>query len=207
MKALWCSIALAVSSPAHAQSAPDPIALAAARPVIDQLWPLGTYRRLMDGTMTQMMDSMMDQMLASRASDLLPADPKLRERAGSRSLAELAAEADPHFRERMRITNEVMWREMLPLFDQMEPAVRESLTVIYARKFTPAQLADLRAFLGTPTGQVYGREWMVSFMDPEVMKNVSGFAPELMKAMPSIMAKVTEATKHLPAPKRKKNDE
>ena len=44
----------------------DPARLAAARPVIDALWPLGTYRRIMQGTMSKMMDGMMNQMFAMR---------------------------------------------------------------------------------------------------------------------------------------------
>lgn len=217
MKALIASIAFTVSAAVGAQPAPPPPPplvstagaavdadrLAAAKPVIDKLWPLGTYRRLMDGTMSKMMDTMMGQMFAMKAGDMLPPGSD-REKAGERTMGEIAETADPNFRERMRLSTDVMFREMLPLMDKIEPTIRESMVRIYARKFTTAQLGDLRAFLGTPTGEAYAREWMLSFMDPEIMTGMQAFVPELMKEMPAIMKKVEAATAHLPPPPKPK---
>lgn len=208
MKTLALTLALLGAAPALAQATPapsaaDPAALATARTVIDKLWPVGTYRRLMDGTMSRMMDAMMDQMFQMRAADIVPPGTKGAEAVGDKSMGAIAAEVDPHFKERMRISTGVMFKEMIPIFDRLEPGMRDGLARIYARKFTAAQLADLDAFLGTPSGQVYGREWMLSFMDPEMVQSMQSATPEILKAMPQIMAKVAEATKHLPPPPKK----
>ena len=189
-------------SAAAVETALDPAAVAAAKPVIDRLWPLGTYRRLMDGTMSKMIDAMMDQMSQMRSEDMNPVGKPDREASG-KTMGELMQASDPHYRERMRITTEVMFKEMLPLFDRVEPMLRDSMTRIYARKFSVAQLGDMERFFAAPTGEIYAREWMLAFMDPEMVKGMQAFMPDLIKAMPAIMAKVTEATKHLPPlPKR-----
>lgn len=185
-------------------AAPDPARLAAARPVVDSLWPLGTYRRMMDGTMSQLMDAMMSSMFDMKAADIVggAAGEEARGEMGERTMGELAQSADPHFRERMKITTDVMFAEMLPLMDKFEPAIRDSLTAIYARRFTVAQLGDMGRFFATPTGKIYAEQWMMTFVDPEIARNMSAFVPEFSKAMPAILKKVEAATAHLPPPTR-----
>jgi hypothetical protein len=191
--------AAAVESPAL-----DPARLKAATPVVEKLWPLGTYRRMMDGTMSKMMDVMLETTFGMKASDV---DPKHDPKKGDQSLGEMATLADPHFRERTRIGMDVMMREMLPLMEKVEPQVRDNLTRVYARDFTVEQLGEMDRFLSTPTGQAYGKQWMMSFADPEMMKSMQSFAPDLIKAMPKIMKKVEKATAHLPKPPKPKMED
>lgn len=201
-------LCLLASVPASAQTAPavqqaDPAALAAAAPVIDKIWPLGTYRRMMDGTMSKMMDQIMASMFDMRAADMAGmagADRKAVEKVGDASVGELASKADPYFKERVRLTMNAMTTEMIPLFDKIEPQVRESLKKIYARRFTVEQLGEMNAFFSTPTGKAYAEQAMLVYMDPEMVQAMQSFAPEIMKAMPGIMKKAEEATKHLPPP-------
>lgn len=186
-------------------AAPDPVRLAAARPVIDALWPLGTYRRIMQGTMSKMMDSMMGSMFAMPGATIAnAADPsgKAAQAVGTRSLGDLAAERDPYFRERTRIMMDVMTTEMIPLMERIEPGIRDGLARSYARRFTVQQLGDMRAFFVTPSGRAYAEQAMTAFMDPDLMKSMMSFVPELIKAMPGIMAKVDAATAaaHIPPP-------
>ncbi len=202
---------LAASTPGIAQTTPPAPAVskaheAASTRVVDRLWPLGTYRRMMDGTMSKMMDSMMHSMFGMKASDMVPPSGKdaARTETGDKTMLELAEEKDPHFRERMKIFMDVMMKEMIPLIETVEPSVRESLTRVYARDYNDAQLAELEAFLATPTGQVFGQRWMMSMVDPEMVANMSKIAPTMMRAMPEIMKKVEAATAHLPPPP--KND-
>lgn len=208
MKTLFLTIfALGLATPALAQptkptpaeTAPsqiDPTRLSAAKPVIDKLWPLGTYRRMMDGTMSKMMGSMIDSAMGMKASDI--------GKGGDELIGESAMKADPHFRERMKISMDTMMSEMIPLMEKIEPKVRESLSVIYARKFTTPQLTEMATFFSTPTGGVYARESMLVYMDPEMIKAMQAFAPEMIQAMPAIIKKVEAATAHLPpAPKPK----
>lgn len=184
---------------AEAQPAADRIA--AAKPVIDKLWPLGTYRKMMDGQMADMVNGMMASMFDMKSEDLLPG-ADIPESEKGKTLGEVASAQDPHFRERFRIMMDVMFKEMAPIMDKVEPGVRTALTTDYARKYTPAQLNDLDRFLATPTGKVYSQNWVTSFYSPEMMGSMKDFIPEVMSAMPDIMKKFEQATAHLPpAPK------
>lgn len=199
-------LALSASFPAFAQTSAenpiDPAALAAAAPVIDKLWPVGTYRRMMDGSMSKMMDQIMASMFEMRAADMagMTGDSKAAEKAGDASMGDLATKADPYFKERMRLTMNAITTEMIPLFDKVEPQVRESLKAIYARRFSAQQLDEMNAFFSTPTGKAYAGQAMLVYMDPEMIKAMQSFTPEIIKAMPGIMKKAEEATKHLPPP-------
>lgn len=203
--------ALGIATPALAQQVPstvvenaaDPARIAAAKPVIDKLWPVGTYRRMMDGSMSKIMDSMMESMMGMKASDIIgPMDKsgKASEAAGTKSMGELAMTADPNFRERTRLMMDAMMSGMIPIMEKIEPQVRENLTKIYARRFSAAQLADLGSFFATPSGKAYAEQSMLVFMDPEMIQGMQAFVPELMKSMPAILKKAEEATKHLPPP-------
>jgi hypothetical protein len=214
---LGVSLAMAAALAGHplaaqAQSetaslATDPARASAATQVVDKLWPLGTYRRMMDGTLSKMMDQIMASMFDIPAEDLAAMTGKSAEAAKSvngKSMGEIATEADPHFRERMKLSMDAMMREMIPLMEKMEPQVRKSLSAIYARNYTVAQLGEMNAFFSTPTGQLYARNSMLVFMDPEMVSSMQGFVPEMMKAMPDILKKVEAATAHLPpAPSRR----
>lgn len=212
MKSAIALVALALAAPLSAQtvvsatSAPtaeiDPARIAAARPVIERLWPLGTYRRMMDGTMSKLIDAMMTQMMGMRAADMVgsagEAGKKAATEAGDRTLGEMAATEDPAFRERMKITMDTMMREMIPIMEKIEPTVRNNLTTIYARKYTAAELGDMSRFFATPSGQAYASNAMLVFVEPEMIQGMTAFTPELLKAMPDIMKKVEAATAHLP---------
>lgn len=186
-----------------AQGPVDPARLTAARPVVEKLWPLGTYRRMMDSVMTGMMQQIMNQMFDMRAGDFAKAAGASgadADAVGDKTLGELASEVDPHFRERTSIATDVMMKEMIPLIEKLEPGIREALASVYARKFSAAQLADMNAFFATPSGTAFAGEFMMTFVNPELMGQMQSFVPELMAAMPGITAKVEAATAHLPPP-------
>jgi hypothetical protein len=204
-------LVLLAAVPASAQTTPPVISKAhdaAAARVVDKLWPLGTYRRMMDGAMSKMMDSMLESMFGMKAADIIPPEGKeaTQMSTGNKTLLELAEEKDPHFRERMTITMDVMMREMVPLMEKIEPSIRDSLGSIYARDYSEAQLGELNTFLSTPTGQVFGQRWMMSMVDPEMVSNMAKIAPTMMQEMPAIMKKIEAATAHLPPLPAAKND-
>lgn len=179
----------------------DPARLAAARHVVDQVWPLGTYKRMMDKTLDAIMDSTMQSMFNMKLGDFSAAagiSPEQRAKLGEATMGEVMLKADPHYRERAQITMTVMMDEMVGLMTQVEPDVRDALSRAYARRFTETQLADLIRFFSTETGKVYAAESMMLFSDPEMMKAMQSFTPRLMQAMPSIMAKAQKATARLP---------
>lgn len=206
------TLALALSVPAVAQditttadnpekTAIAPARLAAAQTTVDHLFPLGTYERMMKGTMDQIMDSIMGQMFERPVAETLKSygieDEEL-DAMGDTSFNELMKEKDPHFEERMKISTRVMMDEMVKLMTAMEPEIRTALTKIYARKFTVQQLTEMNAFFATNTGSIFARDYMMVFVDPEMMQSMMSMVPEMMQSMPDIMKKVEDATKHLP---------
>ena len=206
--ALLASVA-GTAAPAVAQTtpvaaAPDTARLETARRVMGRLWPDGLYRRMMSGTMQQIVDSTMASMGQIPVEEMAKAAGS-KEDLGDikgKSMAELMEAADPAYRERTRITIDVMMGEMIPLMEKAEPGIRESLAQTYARRFTAAQLADLDRFLATPSGSAFADQFFLAYTDPEVVQQMQSFTPELMKAMPAILTKVQAATAHLPPPRK-----
>lgn len=202
IRSLILSAALSAAVPAFAQTttAPstqvDPARLAAAQRVVLALVPPGTYMRMMRDQFPAMMDGVMAQMMGMSAADLGAPGAD----GSTVPVGKAIAEGDPHFRERMSIMTKVMGEEFGTVFEKLEPGLRAGLSRSFARKFTTAQLNELDAFFATPTGKAFAGEYLATFMDPEVMQEMMAATPEIMKAMPAIMAKVEKATAHLPPP-------
>lgn len=197
--------AISVAQAQSLQTAPDPARVAAARPVVAKIFPVGTYRRMMGQTMSKMMDGMMDGLMKMPIAQLARIGGVPQDRLtgmDDASMAEISAIIDPNFRERTKRGMDAMMASMTDLMDGFEPKVREALTRAYARKFDDRQLGELTAFFRTPTGDLYARESMMMFMDPEIMGEMQAFMPELMKKMPEMAAKAEAATKSLPPPRK-----
>lgn len=215
------SLALIWGTPASAQtsdgtnqiatgSTADPARLKAAEATVDYLFPLGTYERMMKGTMDQIMDSVLAGMSGMTVGQVagasgLPSQDMADEQK-NQSIGDATRQADPHFDERMKISTKVMMDEMIDLMSAMEPQIRDALAKIYARKFTVPQLAEMNRFFATETGSIFARDYMMVFVDPEMMDTMMGFIPEMMQVMPAIVGKVEEATKHLPPPPKRPHE-
>lgn len=184
----------APSTPVEAADAPiDPTRLAAATRAVAALVPPGTYMRMMRDQFPKLMDGMMSQMGGMSAADL-------GGEADGKTLAQMAEAEDPHFRERMSIMTRVFSEELGTVFTEMEPDLRAGLSRAFARKFTLVQLNDLNTFFATPSGTAFAAEYLSTFMDPEVLKQMMSMTPRMMQAMAGIEAKVEKATAHLPPP-------
>jgi hypothetical protein len=209
---LAAATALLAAAPAHAQQAPATAAaeldrerLALATSVVAQVFPEGTYARMMDSSFEQMMDAMLASMFDLKATDLIPAgaqDDEERAKLANLSMREVLAACDPHFEERLSITNRVIYEALTPAITRMEPRVREALAQAYARRFTAEQLGEIDRFFATPSGRVYASEATMLWVSPEVTNLLSSLAPEIVRDMPAIMEKVRGATAHLPSPSR-----
>ena len=191
---------LAQSAPQSAPAAPtapaaDPVRQAAADRAVAALVPKGIYKRMMRDQFPKMMDAMTAQMMG-----MSPAELGLPAQGDGKTLMQAANEKDPHFRERLDIMTKVMSEEMGEVFDRIEPQVRAGLGRAFARKFTTAQLDDMNRFFATPSGKAFADEYLLLFMDPEMMREMTAATPEIMKAMPRIMQRVEAATQHLPPP-------
>ena len=200
------AIAQDTGAPAPAAAeAVDPARLALARIAVDAIWPVGTYERMMRGTAETMANQMMGSMMDMRLGDMVPAEERAKDpKAAAQTLREAMSKEDPHFLERMRIMNRILFEEMIPLMNRYEPGVREALARSYARKFSAEQLADMNRFFATPSGKVFGSESMLAFSDPEIMGQMAKLTPDLIKEMPRIMKRVEAATAHLPLPSKPK---
>lgn len=187
-------------APAAAPSAQpvDPARLAAAQKAVAALVPEGVYVRMMRDQYPAMMEVMMREMMGMKGSEFGQGD------ANGKTMAELARQHDPAFEERMRIMTGIMGQEMGTVMGQMEPGVRAGLARAFARRFTAAQLADMNAFFLTPSGKAFANDYLLMFADPEMMREMTKLAPEMMRAMPAIMDKVKKATAHLPPPPKAK---
>jgi hypothetical protein len=185
-------IAPAVTAPAPAPIAPaDPERLALAKTVVDAVWPLGTYERMARVAMGPMMESMF-----SSAFD--GADPEPGSAAQRAAMAKTKADIQDGARNLYRAAKEAM----IPIANRMEPGIREALARSVARKFDAGQLRDLDRFFETPTGRAYAHESLFLATDPEVTAQMAKMMPELMKAMPQVMA----ATAGPPPPRPTSNE-
>jgi len=221
MKAALLALSLTASSfaltasasaetPAATTAAPapvDPVRLKLAEQTVAKLIPPGTYQKMMKDVMDTMAGGMIDQMMGIDAATMagmagVEADSEAAEAAKGKTMAEIMAEMDPNFKERMDITMKVMFSEMGDLMSAMEPIVREALSKIYARKYSAQELADMNSFFATPSGAAFAGNFMATFADKEMMDASFGMIPKIMEAMPAIMKKVEAATAHLPAPPR-----
>lgn len=193
------------ADPPAAVARPDPARLAAARVTVDHIFPVGTYARIMDGSMNAMMEQVVastDQ-LSLRDIMAMSGRPEAElEKLGKGTLADIMRILDPAYQERMTATTRAMIPELSRLMTRFEPAIRDGLATAYARRYTAAQLADMNRFFATPSGKAYAADVFAMFMDPAVMERMRAFMPEMMKQMPAITATVRQATAGLPPPRK-----
>ena len=213
MKKLVISVCLAcAAAPAFAQD-PAPAAeeqvdgerLALATRVAGRLLPDGSYARMMNGSMEDMMDAAFGAMLDMDVTTLLGAlteeeraklDPKMLDM----SMRELMEICDPHFAERLSITQRTMFRELTPFMTRMEPPIRAALADALARRLDATVLGEMARFFDTPAGSAYAAESITIWSDPAVTTVMTGAMPAMMAEMPAIMQTAAAATAHLPPP-------
>jgi Uncharacterized protein conserved in bacteria (DUF2059) len=218
MKMMFALIAaLTVSAPALAQNAaapeavPAPVTIPAspaASAIAAQLFPDGTYRKLLGPSFTQMMSSMTGSMGAVPIGPILKA-AGLDEARGAAldkvTVQQIMDIMDPVFKQRMDLMMTGMFTEMVPLFEAMEPDLRDGLALSLQSRFTQPQLVELKAFFATPTGNAFASQQMLLFMDPAVMGKMQAQMPKIMEAMPTLIAKSMKAMEALPKPKQYKD--
>lgn len=74
--------------------------------------------------------------------------------------------------------------------EQLKAGMPEMLTAMsraYARRFTVAQLTELRTFFGSPTGQAYARESMGILSDPDIVAWQRGLMTDSFEKLPGEM--------------------
>ncbi len=183
----------------------DPARLAIAEQTTAALIPAGSIEKMLDTMYGRMFRTLMGEF--SGQSDLMLSIKTGVESEQIAALdeatkAQIADLFDPHREER----EEQIERVVMPLIREaladMEPPMRAGLAKAYARKFTGAQLADVNAFLATPTGQLYASEWMALQADPEVMVAVVKAVPPLLTKFMDRAPEIEKDFKKLPKEKQ-----
>ncbi|WP_338426064.1 DUF2059 domain-containing protein [Sphingopyxis kveilinensis] len=179
----------------------DPARLASAEQTTAALIPAGSIEKMLDNMYGRMFRTLMGEF--SGQSDLMLSIKTGVESDQIAALddatkAQIADLFDPHRKER----GDQIERIAMPLIREaladMEPPMRAGLAKAYARKFSGAQLADVNAFLATPTGQLYASEWMALQADPEVMVAVVRAVPPLLTKFMDRAPEIEKDFKELP---------
>jgi hypothetical protein len=219
VKSLIAMTGLALAAPMAVQAqdaVPSPTATAAtearasplAAEIAGKLFPDGTYRRMLGPSFTNMMTGMVDGAANMPMGPILKAaglDESAAAKLDKATIGEIMAIMDPAYKERMRRTMNGMFAAMIPLFEKMEPDLRDGLALSLQSRFSAQQLGELKTFFATPTGSAFAADQMLLFMDPAVMGKMQAQMPKIMEAMPALVAAAMESAKELPKAKSYKD--
>ncbi len=177
--------AVFAQSPVAPVAAAEPARLAAARLVVDTVFPAAQREQMMGAMVASMTQSMLGSVQQQPdVARMMTAEPRSRpifERFIRQQQAKTAA-----------------------LMQANIPGMVDAMAHAYARRFTVAQLAEMRAFFTTPTGQAYVAQSMTIMSDPDVAAwqakvtgasfatmgtDVRQFVQELMALAPASKAK------------------
>ncbi len=136
--------------------------------------------------------------MAMRPAELgVPAEAGIAADDG-RTFAELTAERDPHFQERMRITNEIAGEVVGETMSAAEPELRSVFARYFARRFTLPELDEMVAFFSTATGRKYADVALTMTQDPAFVELMTAMVPRFMQMGAGVEERIRAATAHLP---------
>ena len=162
---------------------PDPARLAAARGTIDVMWQKGTLGSLYLG----MIDGMVDRGLALHETDFAEmTGKKVDAKASPLTFRQTLTAKDPRFEQKLASVRQLVAKELGKVSDVIEPGFREGLARSVARRFDAKQIADINAFLATPTGHAFGPQAMQLWFDPDVFRGMIAAFPQLIKLGPDM---------------------
>lgn len=172
-----------------------------AEALVGTMMPEGFYGTMMSDMMDKMMRPMMSMFTQPRfvLAGRLEIDEERIDGLEEEQRAELADLLDPGHADRADAIITVMTDKMGSAFSVMEKPMREGLSKAYAVRFDENQLADIAAFFATPTGEIYAREQMGLFADPQVMQSSMQALPAIMGSFGDMETAMTEAIATLPA--------
>jgi|GEM_PF-3528542 len=186
------------SSPAAAAApagpAPDPVRLAAARRMLDAMWPSDLVSRPLNLLPT------VEMLIAIRFGDFgIPIPPTAPVNANS-TAAELATAFDPHFRARLPVLTRFAGAELARLMTGIEPAWKRVSAPLYAREFTAAELDSMTSFFASPAGRRLAEESYRAYEDAQLVRGLVMLVPRIALQVPAAAQRVEQATAHLPPP-------
>lgn len=183
----------------------EPARLALAQKTMTALIPAGSLEKMIDNLYGKMFKTIMGEF--GGQSDLMLSiktgvESDKIETLDEATKAKIADMFDPHRKEREDQITRVIKPLISEVLSDMEPPMRAGLAKAYARKFTAAQLNELNGFLATPTGTLYGNEWMALQADPEVMVAVIKAVPPLINKFIDRGPQIEKDMKDLPKEKQ-----
>ena len=166
---------------------PDPARLAIARGTATMMFPSGAYSQ----AMTKFVDKTMDRVLDMSEADLAAVFPEAKKDKKAKApstepLRVKLARDEPNFEAKLAAVRAFAGTMLTKLGAAAEPKFREGMARAMARKFDAAQLAEINAFLATPTGAAYGRQTVGMWFEPDVMRGTFELFPEMIKMMPEL---------------------
>ena len=196
------ALALLVATPASAQKPPlvadktplvannaplvgraaetvDPVRVAAARTLLDVVMP-PTKR---DG----MIDSMLKGMMVN-LSQMMVNSPKLK----------AAYEGDPRAGTMFQRFFAQQQQSTIAMLKENFPGMVDAMARAYARRFTTAQMGELRAFFETPTGRIYIDQAATIASDPDVANWQRDLMAKSMARIPADVDAMMAEIKALP---------
>lgn len=157
----------ALAQPESASTTPiDEARLASARDLIEVFFPSASREQMLNGMMTAINANMRNGIMQS---EMLKGVLESKPAAGpvvENFLAEEALYARGQLGEHF-------------------PQLLDAMAMAYARRFTLAQLGELRSFFATPTGALYVRESMTILSDPDIARVQSVMMAESMDRLPT----------------------
>lgn len=173
----------------------------AAQAVVLQLFPEGTYAKMMDETMKPMMDGILGNIAGSPAillMELTGLAPSELTAIDDAQLNEAVALLDPNAKARNAEIADMTLSLISDVVVKIEPSYRAGLARAYAVRFTEDELVGLNTYFSTPVGQKYANESFLIFADPQVMSAMNEMMPAVMEAMPGMMGNVGEIASKYP---------
>ncbi len=163
--------------------APDPERLAVAERLVNRIWPLGTYRRMMEATMQATIGGFLGNEAAATAAGYM--DDKATRRAlhEARTGRPLPGSSPATAVNDPQVAMAEMNALLGPIFERIEPPLRTAIARIYARRYDLTQLGELEAFFSTPTGAAYAIDSLTLMSDPEMIAAMQGSMGEMMGAI------------------------
>ncbi|MEO6361566.1 MAG: hypothetical protein ABIO43_13505 [Sphingomicrobium sp.] len=177
--------------------APDPARLAMAREATMTMFPKGAYAEAMNIVMNRTVDQALNMSEADFAGMVPLAKDKKAKPPSTEPLRLMLSKKDPTFDAKLAAVRAFAGTMLTKVGDVAEPKFREGMARALARKFDERQLADVRAFLATPTGAAYGREMVGLWFQPDVMRGAFEMFPEMIKLMPALAKDAAELSAQL----------
>jgi hypothetical protein len=195
--AMLLEIGLALGLAAQPPATPTPSTtlavnaqeLALARQVAAAMVPVGALGKRMQAHFRAFGTAGMAPIAPARSSEM-------RDEAFFEKLRK--ATSDPAYVERMRITLTILNEAGLEAAAAVEPVYREAVAKALVRRLSAAELRDVLAFAGTPSGRTFAGQIMDMEDQPETIAAGKDLIAASMQRMGPALRRIEQATAHLP---------